>query len=260
MEIVRTLERDGSIYPRALDVIRQVPEEAWTYTSQGVLHPRTAYSRSFGKVVEAWQTAIPALAALSAQLRFDQPTPDSKLVESTYGNLLHALYEHVDACYAVMRCLAPPPAKPGPWHQATARAQKLPGLKAFEEQVLGGYRSLSLGPSVNLLKHNESRIRLLAFRSRDAFTFGYFVDGPLPGGAIGPAPAVHADANSAFSFNRDMLLHWWWLFRSSELLARVIELSLGETLPPASAKVEPGVAPLKAADGLGCPLPQYCGH
>jgi hypothetical protein len=97
------------------------------------------------------------------------------------------------------------------------RAQKVPGAKAFEDQVIA-YKNLSLGPTVNLLKHGESRLRVLAFRSRFAFTLGYFIDGPQRGGIIGPAPTVHHDGNSAFSFNRDILIHWWWLYRMSELL------------------------------------------
>lgn len=239
MEIVRTAAKDGSILPKALEVIRRVPEDSWTHGSQGILHPRTVYTRAFGKVAEAWGEVIPALSTLSAQLRFHQPAPDAKHLEASYGNLLHALYEQVDACYAVMRCLAPPPEKTSVWHQAAARAQKLPGLNAFEEQVIRGYRNISLGPSVNLLKHNESRIRLIALRSKDTFTLGYFIDGPLPGGVIGPAASVHRDTNSAFSFNRDMLLHWWWLYRTSELLANVIELTIGDKLQAPSNGLEP---------------------
>jgi hypothetical protein len=230
MEIVRTTAKGGSILPKALEVIRRVPDEAWTHDSQGILHPRTSYTRAFAKVTEAWEEVFPALSTLTAQLRFHQPAPDSKQVESTYSKLLHALYEQVDACYAVMRCLAPPPEKQGIWHQAAARSQKLPGLAAFEEQVIRGYRNLSLGPSVNLIKHNESRIRLIALRSQEVFTLGYFIDGPLAGGVIGPAQSVHPDTNSAFSFNRDMLMHWWWLYRTSELLANVIELTIGDRL------------------------------
>jgi hypothetical protein len=82
------------------------------------------------------------------------------------------------------------------------------------------------------LKHGESRLRVLAFRSRFVLTLGYFIDGPQRGGVIGPAAKVHQDGNSAFSFNRDMLLHWWSLYRMSELLAEVVELNLGAQMLP----------------------------
>lgn len=94
MQITRTVARDGSILPRALDVIRRVPDEAWTHGEQGLLHPRVAYTRAFSKVAVAWQAVMPALAVLSAELRFDGLTPDVGSVETKYGNLLHALYEH----------------------------------------------------------------------------------------------------------------------------------------------------------------------
>lgn len=238
MEISRTIARDGNILPRSHDVVRRVPEQAWRHLSQGVLHPRTAHARSLDKVVAAWSAVFPALAKLSAQIRFDLSPAETVPLEAAYRGLLYALNEHVDACYAVMRCLAEPNGKVGLFHDQVARSLRLPGLKTFDEQVIGGYRKVRLGAAVNLLKHNESRLRLLAFRSSGLVTLGYFVDGPLPGGAIGPALSVHADGNSAFSFSRDMLIHWWWLYRGSELMANVIESSLathGSRLAPRDA-------------------------
>ena len=190
---------------------------------------------------------MPALASLSSELRFDAPEPDNAAVETKYSDLLHALYEHIDSCYSVMRCVAPPPAKQAQWHQATVRAQRVPGAKAFEDQVIA-YKNLSLAPTVNLVKHGESKLRILAFRSRQTSTLGCFIDGPKRDGVIGPALTVHPDGNSAFSFNRDMLVHWWWLYRISELLADVVELNLGSKILPVADGAGVGVAPMEAAD------------
>ncbi|MEJ1933509.1 hypothetical protein WDZ92_25185 [Nostoc sp. NIES-2111] len=247
MKITRTVAKHGSLLPRALDVIRRVPHDAWTHLDHGVLHPRVAYGRALSKVATAWQAAIPALSKLSSELRFNVPRPDSAEVEEKYGALLHALYGHIEACYAVMRCVAPVPAKPGAFHQSAVRAQKLPGAKMFEDQVLA-YKNASLGPTVNLMKHSEAKLRILAFRSRFTFTLAYFVDGPQRGGVIGPALNVHADGNSAFSFNRDMLVHWWWLFRSSELLSEVIEQNMASKMLPAADGAGAGVGPAEAAE------------
>jgi hypothetical protein len=247
MQITRIVAKHGSLLPRALDVLRRVPDETWTHGDHGVLHPCVAYARAFSKVAVAWQAVMPALSRLSSELRFDAPRPDNAAVETKYGNLLHALYEHIDSCYSVMRCLAPPPAKQAQWHQATVRAQKLPGTRAFEDQVVA-YKNLSLAPTVNLMKHGESKLRILAFRSRQAFTLGYFIDGPQRDGVIGPALKVHPDGNSAFSFNRDMLVHWWWLYRISELLADVVELNLGSKILPVADSAGVGVAPMEAVD------------
>lgn len=60
--------------------------------------------------------------------------------------------------------------------------------------------------------------------------------------SIGPAMTVHPDGNSAFSFNRDMLLHWWWLYRSSELLARVVEHASASIPANAAVAADPPVA------------------
>jgi hypothetical protein len=141
MRITRTVTRDGSLLPRALDVIRRVPDKAWTHGDHDVLHPRVAYTRAFSKVALAWQEIMPALATLSAEMRFDGVTPNVAPVEIKYGNLLHALYEHIEACYAVIRCIAPPTGKPAKWHQQAVRAQKIPGAKTFDDYVIA-YRAL----------------------------------------------------------------------------------------------------------------------
>ncbi len=252
MEIVRTVTRDQDLLPPAMEAIRRVPDNFWTHTEQRVLHPRTVYSRALNKVTEVWADVFNELDALSAQLRFDQPATAAKTLEAKYGSLLHALTEHIEACYAVMRCLAKPPDARGLWHHKVAKKQNLPGLKAFEEQVITGYRAVRLGEVVNLLKHDEARLRVLAMRSGLAFTLAYFVDGPQPSGAIGPSLRVHPDGNSAFSFNRDMLLHWWWLYRSSQLLAKVVEQAT--TQPERTSRSSAGTSGAVSSDGVGPPV------
>ena len=198
------------------------------HREHSVLHPKTTYSRAIAKIVDAWLDVFPALDSLSAQMRFDRPTDSAVTLEQRYVRLLHSLNEHFDACYAIIRCLNSPLTNKREWHEHASRRQRPAGLKSFEEQAVHGYRKVRLGRIVNLLKHDHARLSLLSMRTSllggSSLTLGYFVDGGLPSGAIGPAPGVHRGSNSAFSFNRDMLLNWWWLYRTSELLAQVIDL------------------------------------
>ncbi len=241
MEIVR----HADLMPAAWDAICRVPETVWAHRAQAVLHPRTTYARAIAKIIDAWLDVFPALDALSSELRFEQPAVSAKLLEQRYIRLLHALNEHFDACYSVIRCLHAPQRDKAEWHEHAARRQNPPGLKAFDEQAVKGYRDARLGRIVNLLKHDHARLSLLSMRT-DLFgaslTLGYFVDGPLPSGAIGPAPRVHRGGNSAFSFNRDMLLNWWWLYRTSKLLASIVEATSSRT-----TKVATEVSPLDDA-------------
>lgn len=221
MELTLRRSRYG-FAPPGLAAIRHIPDELWTHGQQSLLHPRTAYSRAIGKVTTAWLNALASLDVLTAQMRFGQPVESARAAAERYAHLLQVLNEHVETCYAVMRCLGSPPADDGLWHRRVALRQGLVGLSTFDEQVNLGYRKRLLGEAANLLKHGDSRINLIAMRSGFAFTLGYFLDGPLPGGAIGPNLRLHPDGNSAFSFNRDMLLHWWWFLRASTLMSNVI--------------------------------------
>ncbi|KGW92102.1 hypothetical protein [Burkholderia pseudomallei] len=238
MEIIRPSTSFDGLLPEAYAVIRSVNESAWHHGAQQILPPRVTYSRSLDKVCKAWLEVIPALDSLQAEFRFDQPTESQHLVETKYAALLQALNEHLDACFSVLRCAAPKPASvDGLFSDRVVRAQKLPGFSTFDEQVLKGYRQSRLGAAANILKHAESRLRLLGGRTDTDIVLGYYLDGPLPSGAIGPNTRLHADGNSAFSFNRDMMLHFWWLYRSSQLMANVLRQTLGKSITPAKEDV-----------------------
>jgi hypothetical protein len=103
---------------------------------------------------------------------------------------------------------------------------KVAGWKDFRLRIQP-YTQDRLGAVVNSLKHNQSEIASFYLHQLPDLRAGYYVRDVLPSGALGPAPRVHADGNSAFSFARDMLLHFWNLYFISAELAAVMRRAAG---------------------------------
>lgn len=250
MEIVCRGDDGFGLAPAALSIIRRTPAGRWHHREHQVFEPLTTYARALDKICTAWGRCWHPLLTLQSQLRFNLPPDAGPEVEQSYTALLHALNEHIDACFSVMRCAAPmPPGSSGFFGDRVVRTQRLANFSQFDHQVVEGYRKQRLGAAINAIKHSGARMRFVFGRAGGDVVLGYFIDGQLPSGAIGPTLRVHVDGNSAFSFNRDMLLHFWWLYRSSELMAAVLCAAVGH---PTAVDATP------ADNASASPWPELC--
>ena len=134
---------------------------------------------------------------------------DAALLERQ-SKLLYALAEHLDDCENVLRCFLGPGKKKD---DETMRAYK---------KAVDGYRE-RVDKCVNQVKHNQGRLRSIAFVSAKAAHLGYFVEGADKEGRIGPVHRIHRGGNTAFSFSRDLRYHLWGVYMVSEHLAEAIE-------------------------------------
>lgn len=147
-------------------------------------------------------------------------------VAASYAALLHKLNEHFDACYAVLRSLTPlPEGKQSILHSQHLDRVKPVGWRQFREATRT-YREAHVGLIVNSLKHSQQELCPLYFHTSTEFRPGYYLRGMLPGGMLGPDPRIHRGGNNAISFGRDMLMHLWWVYRTSELLEIAIAANL----------------------------------
>jgi hypothetical protein len=153
-----------------------------------------------------------------------------------YRALLFLLYEHLDVSYGCLRALVPPLGGTDPLldTQFLDRA-RLEGWKEFRLRVRP-YTQDRIGAVANSLKHNQSELASFYLHHLPDLRAGYYVRDVLPSGALGPAPRVHADGNSAFSFARDQLIHFWNLYYISSELATVMRKLLGKASLPVAAQ------------------------
>lgn len=222
MRISRRTEIDGSLLPAALCTISAIPPEYLHHERHQLLHPQSAYGTSIRLLTAQWTKTLDDLSTLRTRYFANQDDMFLMDVAASYSALLHKLNEHFDACYSVLRSLSPTAeTKPGVSHSQHLERVKFVGWKQFRDATRT-YRESHLGFIVNSLKHAQGELCPLYFHSSSEFRPGYFLRGLLPGGIRGPDPRLHRRGNTAISFSRDILIHLWWLYRTSDLLATAV--------------------------------------
>ncbi len=224
--------------PEALSVIASVPESKLHHVAHGRRHPASLYARSLEMVATAWSTALDRIDAFMTAYLWEQDDSALPKAVDAYRTLLFLLYEHLDVSYGCLRALVPPQGDKAPLldTQFLDRA-KVEGWKEFRSQIRP-YTQNRIGAVVNSLKHNQSELASFYLYNLPDLRAGYYVRDVLPSGALGPAPRVHADGNSAFSFTRDTLIHFWNLYYISSELATVMRKQLDRASLPAKAQYE----------------------
>ncbi len=229
MRIVRRTEVHGSVLPAALGAIAAIPAEYLNHERHQLLHPQSSYNTSVRLLTAQWTKTFNDLSRLRAQCFASQDDMFLMDVAESYSALLHKLNEHFDACYSVLRSLSHiVEGKPALVHSVHLERTKFVGWKQFRDSTRN-YRESHLGLIVNSLKHSQGELCPLYFHSNSEFRPGYFLRGLLPGGVRGPDPRLHRGGNTAISFSRDMLVHLWWFYRTSDLLVASISAFLDAT-------------------------------
>jgi hypothetical protein len=229
MRIARRTEVHGSLLPAAVCAIDAIPPQYLHHERHQLLHPKSAYGTSIRLLTAQWTKTFDDLSVLRTRYFADQDDMFLMDVAASYSALLHKLNEHFDACYSVLRSLSPTvESKPALVHSQHLERVRLVGWRQFRDSTRN-YRESHLGLIVNSLKHSQGELCPLYFHSISDFRPGYFLRGLLPGGVRGPDPRLHRGGNSAISFSRDMLIHLWWLYRTSDLLVGAVAAFLDAT-------------------------------
>jgi hypothetical protein len=230
MKILRHGERNGSLRPRAENHIRGIPPEYLHHSAHELKHPLSTYQTSLTRIETAWHKVMPIFDKLYIEVMCNVKLTQYEPMLESYEALLYRLNEHIDAAHEVMRSLRSPIAgmenRP---HAEFLRKTKLPGFRTFMETIHRGYRDPHLGMMVNEMKHKSAQLRAVSGRTENSVIVGFFVDGPHPNDAIGPNKKVHArhrHLQTAFSFSRDILMHFWWVYQISEVLCQCIDATL----------------------------------
>lgn len=229
MRIVRCTEAHGSVLPSALGAIAAIPPEYLHHEAHGLRHPSSAYGTSIRLINAQWTKTLDDLVVLKTRYACGQHDDFLMDVVGSYSDLLHRLNEHFDACYSVLRSLGSPQGNRQPREHARYLEQvKQVGWKQFQNSTKT-YRDCHLGLIVNSMKHAQGELCPMYFHSDTQFRPGFYLRGLLPKGVLGPDPRLHRGGNSAISFARDMLIHFWWLYRISDLLTVAITSYLDAT-------------------------------
>jgi hypothetical protein len=188
----------------------------------GLRHPLGIYNISLGKIAERFKNVLKELEPLLKVENADEIKDGwvAPLLDAQ-ERLLYSLEEHFDDCNSILDCFFP---------ERSIR-KKNAQVKLFAKR-LKPYSDLT-GELVNKMKHGNARLRGVILSLGHQVVPGYFLEGVHPDGAVGPDIHLHKGPGglTAFSFFRDLRLHFVELFATSEYLTKVID-HLGKNQSP----------------------------
>lgn len=155
------------------------------------------------------------LTALESVENIDLSSPKldpswNKNLHESLEQFLRNIMDHFDDCESIVKGFIP---------KGRKRAE-VPQISAYNKAIQF-YRT-HIGKIVNHIKHKQGRIRSIALFKNSSTHLGYFVEGPAENGSLGPAPHIHKGGDTAFSFNRDVRLHFHGLYYVSQQVAKTV--------------------------------------
>ncbi len=215
--IERSSNQHGGVAPTALVTLSRKFQSQLYNKEYGLRHPFGIYTVSLAKLLDSFEyllTVIEKSASHDLTSRTLDVGWDDDLL-SGLERLLYSIMEHFDDCESILKCFLPPGSKHG------QVAEVISYTKAIDS-----YRT-HIGKVVNHIKHKQGRLRSIALYDGNDPHLGYFVEGPSEDESLGPAPLIHSDGNTAFSYARDLRLHMHGFYYISDRLSEATA-SLGE--------------------------------
>jgi len=202
----------GQLKPRASLALENLGNIDLHHTTHGLRHPLGIFNLTFGEIVAKSTVLLDKLDDACQKLPYLDPKAtswDQELLDAT-DHLLDAIMQHLDGFRSVICCF---------YEDCGSKpAQKV--LRALGQDIRD-YRD-HVAKIVNAIKHKQCRLSTFFFHDIGIFVPGYFVEGVLRDGAVGPDPDIHRGANVAISYNRDLPFHFCNLFYTGAFLAQHI--------------------------------------
>jgi hypothetical protein len=222
MIIRRKSTQNGRLMPEAYEALSSklegVPLSNMNYGHRSISrlrHPLGIYSVSLSSVLDSLLDVLDELDHLRSERPFLDTSKygwDTELV-AKQERFLRYLMDHMDDCVSVLMC----------FFGDKENFHNDEHVKIYSKSI-EPYRS-HIGRIVNHVKHQQGRLRFLAFLSAQEIFPGYFVEGIDSDGAPGPALQIHKkfrNADTAFSFARDLRYHLFNIYLVSHYLAEAI--------------------------------------
>ena len=222
MKITRSLDRDGTLGPLALNYLAGIPQQHIFSREQQLRHPASIYDLSLEKLSRAFAAVTEGYKRDTARLSVTQKELfDLKALLDTQEHLLRCLQEHLDDCYLILKTFVNPATttSKSDYAEQYVLDSKLPGIRGFRDAAADYKTSLRIA---NLLKHNQGRLRGVGIYPGDDVYLGYYLEGPDKTGVLGPSPEIHPN-RGAFSFARDLKWRFFLVYSLSESLTKAVQ-------------------------------------
>jgi phage-related protein len=202
--------------PEVFALLNALPDEKLFYEEHDLMHPFDVFSSVFEEVIDSGVRLTHDV--LEAQ-RLSEIGEDIKHLDSQIRNgifnFLFSSCNFLDGCQSIIKSLSSDSKK-----TSKANREFIKNIKSYNDYL----RKL-----VNFIKHRHRVIRTVYGKWDTNIIVGYFVEGVVKKGSIGPDPEIHKNSNCAISLNRDIPYHLINLYSVSASLKVVIENVCGMT-------------------------------
>jgi hypothetical protein len=183
-------------YPEALGVFLAIDEIQSFHSDLCLLHPADIFSSTFDEFAQSALLLLRKVNEIGDRSISDDMMTHSEGDEISHltQNLFLCADNFLNGCRSILRCTK---------NDVDKETTKL--LREFDSQVRQ-YASV-VSKIINYIKHRHRKIRTIYCTSNSIFIIGYFVEGVVGKGLIGPDPDIHANSDCAISFNRDIPFH-----------------------------------------------------
>lgn len=213
--VIKLISSTGSsLKPEAIRILSSDISARLHHTDLIIRHPLAIYNLSLASILSCFESVLSTISSLckspssltplAAPHDFEIPLLSKQL------SLLYSLETHLDDCERILESCFP---SRSAFHNDIQ-------VKAYKSAI-HPYRK-HVGKVVNHLKHDQGRLRSILFRDNASAHLGYFVEAPDSEGSLGPAPKVHKNGNTAFSFARNLRFHFCNVYLVSAALSRAV--------------------------------------
>ena len=204
--------------PIAKAQIRALSDASHFYFKQGQRHPLEIYNVSLREVWKNLSDLIDLVLEISDKLLY-LPTHDVRdwklEVVRILDHTLDSIAQHIDSCRLIIHCC----------HEEKCKKIVDKSIRRFNKAIKPYTNHVC--KIVNFIKHRQSIIRIIYFHDPGVFVPGYYIEGVVQEGVIGPDPEIHQDSNCAISFYRDIPVHVCNLYHVSSVLANELRRCTG---------------------------------
>lgn len=198
--------------PKAIAALKDLDGITLYHTRYKLRHPLEIYTTTLHESLDKTIALQELLKKISDDGLYLSGGTGSwrKDLEQATDAWLDSIIQHIDSSKSILCCFFPE------------------DQKKAQQKAIGNYKRQTnplrkeLAEIVNLIKHNQRFIRVIQFHWPGGFLPGFYVEGVVDDGVIGPDPSVHTDANSAISYNRYIPLIICHIFSNSAFLAQSI--------------------------------------
>lgn len=189
------LPSDTTVYvPEVVTLLRNLKEDSLCFEKHYLMHPLDVFHSVFDEVVDSGIRLSGDVASAQQLFKSEHElnTSDSQIRNGVF-NFLFCIVNFLDGCQSIIKSLSEDP-------KVLSNAQRdfKKSIQTYNDHV----RKV-----VNHIKHRHRAIRMIYGKWDRNLIVGYFVEGAVDRGTVGPDPDIHKNSNTAISLNRDLPYH-----------------------------------------------------